>query len=607
MLNLSRLKPRFWDHRDAAAGLEGDHFSFRRKWLIIVAFTTTVSLTPLLVMTLMDYRLSRKAFETEAAMEVSRMVSNTWRSLSFLLSQRHAALAFVARDNALADLLKPGRLEALLANLQHGMAGFVDLSVVGANGTLKAWAGPPDIPSRPVTTGGGFTHDPGWTHHIGDVTTGQGRSGHLVVTIRQDLDEGGFFLLRATLDAALLETPLSQLTLNAGDDAFLVNPQGILQTRSRHYGSRYDRVTLPIPEAMAGTQTIKTVDPAGRPIILGVAPVPESPFVLMMVRQASGIMDLWFKPRLRLIGFLIFSIALILASIVGMATYLVNRIHAADRRRVQALHQMAHANKLASLGRLASGVAHEVNNPLAIINQKAGLIQDLFTINARHAADPKILGLIEDVLVSVNRCGTITRRLLDFACHMDSEIEPVDLEAVIRQILAFMEKDAQRRCIAIAVTVTGEIPVFDGDRGNIQQVLLNLINNALAAMAEGGRLEVTISRHGPHRVRVSVSDTGHGIPEADLKQVFEPFFSTRQGQAAVGLGLSISYGMVTEMGGEIEVESQVNQGTRVTVTLPLQPPRPSSPTVCAVDPARPPEGDNRPDGHMDRQGKRHER
>jgi hypothetical protein len=101
MLNLSRLKPRFWDHQDAAAGPESHHFSFRRKWLLIVTFTTMVTLTPLLVMTLVDYRLTRQAFESEATMAVSRMISNTWRSASFLLSQRRAALEFVARDNRL--------------------------------------------------------------------------------------------------------------------------------------------------------------------------------------------------------------------------------------------------------------------------------------------------------------------------------------------------------------------------------------------------------------------------------------------------------------------------------------------------------------------------
>jgi two-component system NtrC family sensor kinase len=200
-------------------------------------------------------------------------------------------------------------------------------------------------------------------------------------------------------------------------------------------------VPLVIPETVDGTRVLKTVDRAGRSVLMGVAPIPDSPFLLMMVRQESGIMDLWLKPRMRLIGFLLFSIILILASILGVATYLVNRIHAADQRRVQALHQAAYANKLASIGRLASGVAHEVNNPLAIINQKTGLIKDLFTINSgTYAGNEKLMGLVDDVLASVRRCGTITRRLLDFARHMESSIEVVDIEAIIRQVLGFHGK-----------------------------------------------------------------------------------------------------------------------------------------------------------------------
>ena len=169
-------------------------------------------------------------------------------------------------------------------------------------------------------------------------------------------------------------------------------------------------------------------------------------------------MDLWLKPRMRLIGFLLFSIAVILASILGVATYLVNRIHAADQRRVQALHQVEYANKLSSIGRLASGVAHEINNPLAIINQKAGLIKDLFTINSDYSGNEKLMQLVDDVLASVRRCGTITRRLLDFARHMESSVEAVDIEAIIRQILDFMEKEAERRCIAVSISVQGNIP-----------------------------------------------------------------------------------------------------------------------------------------------------
>jgi signal transduction histidine kinase len=167
---------------------------------------------------------------------------------------------------------------------------------------------------------------------------------------------------------------------------------------------------------------------------------------------------------------------------------------------------------------------------------------------------------------------------------MESSLEEVNLEAIIRQVLDFMEKEAERRCIAVSVTVQGQIPLFKSDRGNLQQIFLNLINNAFAALGDSGRIDITIARQGATHIRVTVADTGHGIPEADLKRVFEPFFSTRQGHGGTGLGLSVTYGMVAEMGGEITVNSQVGKGTRFMVTLPLEPPRMPSATACAVDP-----------------------
>ena len=585
MLNLSRFKPRFWDHQDSASGPGNSQLSFRRKWLMIVVFTTVVTLTPLLVMTLVDYRLTRQAFESEAMMGTARMVSNTWRSVSFLLSQRRAALEFVCRDNTLRDLLAPERLDAILANLQGGMGGFVDLGVVDTDCTVQAYAGPFALKQSRVKPTTCFDHAVANGFFISDVTVNRGQNHQLVLAIRHDLDSGGFFVLRSTLDASLLDAPVLGLTLDEGDDAFIVNTRGILQTPARQYGRRFEKVPITIPETAGGTRTLKTVDQAGRSVLLGIAPVPDSPFLVMIVRQESGIMDLWFKPRMRLIGFLLFSIGMILVSILGVATYLVNRIHASDQRRVQALHQVEYANKLTSIGRLASGVAHEINNPLAIINQKAGLIKDLFTINSNYNGSEKLMKLVDDVLASVRRCGTITRRLLDFARHMESSIEAVDIEAVIRQVLGFMEKEAERRCIAVSVSVQGESPIFESDRGNVQQIFLNLINNSFAAMADGGRLDITIGRKGTTHIVVTVADTGHGIPEADLKRVFEPFFSTRQGHGGTGLGLSVTYGMVSEMGGEITVSSQVDRGTQFTVTLPLKPPRMPSATACAVDPA----------------------
>jgi two-component system, NtrC family, sensor kinase len=592
MLNLSRFKPRFWDHQDAADGPEDRHFSFRRKWLMIVAFTTVVTLTPLLVMTVVDYRLTRQGFELEATMGISRMVSNTWRSVSHLLAQRRAALEFIARDNSLTKLMVPQRLSAILANLQSGMGDFVDLGVLDETCTMMAYAGPYDLEQKRLAPATCFDQAVDRGFFIGSVTPKPGQNYQLAVAIRHDLSGDGFFVLRSTLDASLLDGPLSQLALDQGDDAFIVNTEGILQTSTRRYGERFAKVPLTIPPTDNGTQVLKTVDQAGRSVLIGVASIVDSPFRLVMVRQESGVMDLWLRPRIRLIGFLVFSIVLIMVSILGVATYMVNRIHTSDQQRVQALHQVEYANKLASIGRLASGVAHEINNPLAIINQKAGLIKDLFTLNPEWAGNQKLMGLVDDVMASVRRCGAITRRLLDFSRHMESSLETVDIEAIIRQVLAFMEKDAERRRIAVMVNVKGKIPLFESDRGNLQQIFLNLINNAFAAMGEGGRLEITVAREGVTHIRVTVADTGHGIPEADLKRVFEPFFTTGKGHSGTGLGLSVTYGMVSEMDGEITVSSRVNKGTSVTVILPLKPPQTTSATTYAVDLAAQPAGDS---------------
>jgi two-component system NtrC family sensor kinase len=229
-----------------------------------------------------------------------------------------------------------------------------------------------------------------------------------------------------------------------------------------------------------------------------------------------------------------------------------------------------YANKLASIGRLAAGVAHEINNPLAIINEKAGLIKDIFAFKPETRTDPRLASLVDAIIASVERCATITRRLLRFARHLEVSIQTIQLEELIREVLGFVGKEAEYRSIEVAVEVLDEIPAFESDRGKLQQIFLNIINNAFAAMEDGGRLEITLRRANEETVSVSFADTGRGIPAEDLKRVFEPFFTTKASKGGTGLGLSITYGLVQELGGAIQVESTVGRGTRFTIAIPLK-------------------------------------
>jgi len=213
-------------------------------------------------------------------------------------------------------------------------------------------------------------------------------------------------------------------------------------------------------------------------------------------------------------------------------------------------------------------VAHEINNPLAIINEKAGLIKDLMLLQKEAQNNPRLVKEIDAIIASVERCSTITKRLLGFARHMDVRIKDIAIKDLIEEVLGFMGKEAEYRCIGVTVDIPDDIPTLHTDRGKLQQIFLNIINNAFAAMQDGGKLTISALREGPDHIVVSVRDTGCGISQNDLKQIFDPFFSTKTGMGGTGLGLSITYGLVSELGGRIDVESQSGEGTCFSVKLP---------------------------------------
>ncbi|MFW6235647.1 MAG: sensor histidine kinase, partial [Desulfovibrionales bacterium] len=249
------------------------------------------------------------------------------------------------------------------------------------------------------------------------------------------------------------------------------------------------------------------------------------------------------------------------------ATYLVSRIYNADMKRTIALHNMEHTNKMASVGRLAAGVAHEINNPLAIINEKAGLLRDLIVYPARPNRDEKFLGLVDSILKSVERCSTITHRLLGFARHVDVQWEKVRVDEAIREVLGFLDKEAEYRDIQVSLDVQDPIPEIVSDKGQLQQIFLNIVNNAFAAVQDGGSIRITVWQ-ADDLLKVSFEDNGCGISQENLKRIFEPFFSTKH-QNGTGLGLSITYGLVKKLRGKLEVQSELHKGSTFTLSFPL--------------------------------------
>jgi two-component system, NtrC family, sensor kinase len=570
---LQRLKPEFWDYHDVASGPYKHLFNFRRIWYLSVLLTAGVAFIPVCFLAAIDYQVTQKAIESENVSRTSRLVSNTRRTLSFLLLERRFALQFLVRDNPLVALTAEGRLSEVLKNLQESFGGFTDLGVVDMQGRQIAYSGPYDLQDLDYSRQKWFAEVMDQGRYTSDVFLGYRQSPHLVIAVRHQPPNGPSFVLRATLEAERFHRELLPLEPGVGGDLFIVNRAGVLQTPSRSYGNILEKAPLPTPEYAATTQVFETKSPGGEKLLIGYAYIAETPFILMVVKKKEDLMRPWYKARLQLITYLVISITSILIVVLAVSTYLVSKIHTADQRRVAALHQVEYANKMASIGRLAAGVAHEINNPLAIINEKAGLVKDLLQQENIEATRSKLLAQTDSILASVKRCATIIRRLLNFARQTDSTFEPIELKSIIENVMGFLGKEAQYRGISIIIDMAPDIPPFKSDRGKLEQIFLNLVNNAFAALNDGGHLTFEGRKISEERVQIAVVDDGCGIPPEDIKRVFEPFFSTRTKQGGTGLGLSITYGLVQEIGGAISLESRPGKGTRFIITLPLNPDR----------------------------------
>jgi signal transduction histidine kinase len=177
---------------------------------------------------------------------------------------------------------------------------------------------------------------------------------------------------------------------------------------------------------------------------------------------------------------------------------------------------------------------------------------------------------IDSIIDAVERCGTITRQLLGFARRFNVQAQPVDLKHMVTEVLDFHKKEAEYRNIAIQVDIPETLPLIETDRGKLQQILLNLVNNAFQAIDNGCLVDIRAAMVGPEKVRLFIHDNGCGIPEAYLNKIFEPFFTTKKEGQGTGLGLSITYGLVQKLGGNITVQSKSGQGTTFVVTLPVQ-------------------------------------
>ncbi len=258
-----------------------------------------------------------------------------------------------------------------------------------------------------------------------------------------------------------------------------------------------------------------------------------------------------------------------LAALSGLTVHRLDRqLRAAQQEKYCVDEQLLQSQKLAAVGELAAGLAHEINNPLAIIRQEAEWL--LFLCRQSDPLDmtEAITGL-RQILKQVDRSREITANLLNFARRQKPVAQALNLNRLVGDMVRLVAKEAEQRHIQIVTDLAPDLPSLSSDAPLLRQVVLNLLNNALQAIGREGTITIRTQVLGADQIGLEIRDTGCGIPKEHLPRIFDPFFTTKPSGQGTGLGLSICHGIIERLGGAITVASEVGQGSTFTIKLPI--------------------------------------
>jgi two-component system, NtrC family, sensor kinase len=251
----------------------------------------------------------------------------------------------------------------------------------------------------------------------------------------------------------------------------------------------------------------------------------------------------------------------------------ITRLIASFNRMVDELdsrqEQLVQSRKLASIGTLTSGIAHELNNPLNNISITA----ESMALNYLEMSRPQMYEMIDDILTQADRASQVVKNLLDFSRTQQSCLMDLDIGQVIDRTLTLIKNQLTVAQIRVEKRVSGDLPAVRGKQQELQQALLNILLNGIQAMPEGGTVTVDAGCDPQGKIRIDITDTGSGITPDALKHIFDPFFTTKASGQGTGLGLSLVYSIIRSHGGNIKVRSEVGQGATFSIFLPVIDPK----------------------------------
>ena len=542
-----------------------EHYrALRRKTTLHLSL---IYLTPVIVLAAY-FILQYDAVVSESErLHLKAIAESQANTLELFLSERRVNLSNLIDDPTFPLPPTSGDLKRELEKLHKISDAFIDIGYFDSLGVQAAYFGPyPSLEKRSYRAEEWYStlRKQQSSFIITDIYLGFRQRPHFTIAVSRVTHEG-LVVLRATLDPEKIYEYISSLEGVQEVVTSIINRQGNYQLVAAGIGQPLETSSFIPPRTPRQGAIRARIE--GLSLTYGYSWLRTVEWSLVVQQSPSQDQGFFSGLRLRVIGVATAVVFIGFIVIVNRARKRVELQRDSDISRAQ----LSHAAKLASVGELAAGIAHEINNPLAVINEEAGLMKDLMDPALGNPVKPEELKhYLDSIQESVFRCRDITRKLLRFVRRTDIYLKQHDIHRLIDEVVdGLLGHEMTVSNIEVTRDYSDDVPELITDGNQLEQVLLNILNNAVDAMADRpGRISI-VTKRVDNKVLISLSDTGRGMSQQQLENIFVPFYTTKEVGKGTGLGLSVSYGIIESLGGKIEVESSLGQGSTFTIVLPI--------------------------------------
>lgn len=529
------------------------------------------SLIPLIALGVTMYSMFAATYNSKVQANLITLVENKRQGIDLFLREQIAQLRTLAYSHSVEDLSSPEMLESVLATMQLSSKTFIDLGLINEEGAHVSYSGPYNLSHVNYKNEKWFNEVMLRKVYVSDVFEGFRGFPHMIIAVKKQ-EKGRVWILRATIDSDIFDSLVRWLQLGDLGDAYLVNRSGDLQTRPR-FGNKSRDVYAPLLGAPFSGARVMQHEVQQKEIFVGGIWLEQKEWLLVVEEDKRGELQPLFKTRTATWGVMGGGFAAIILGTLLITRMIVAQQENVSRQQAQMNEELIQSSKMAALGKLAAGVAHEVNNPLAVIREKAGWMRDLLEEEDVKASAnfQEFVDAVDKIEQHVERAGKVVHRMLGFARRMEPVCNDIYINDVLKQTTAFLENEIRFRNIELIWELKPDLPTIQSDAAQIQQVILNLFNNAIDAIDRNGHITVaTRYDQEADMVGISIRDDGPGMDKEVQRRIFDPFFTTKKVGEGTGLGLSISYSIINKLGGSIRFESEAGKGTEFIILLPVK-------------------------------------